>query len=348
MRASLAWLATTLFIAMLLGAPALHAQTAGQEEQEVSPLTWSLSFDVDEDRISWVNAAANELQREQVEGTFLPDQARLRYQYEREALGPVTEDQDEPRHQFANVTLELSAVYEFQDTNGNQAFDLGDRIVDYHALTNLDRAAFRPAELPGPAEGIVVTYPLEDGGTLEVQIYLSEEPTWVGTRLVYPTDTELNVTIRDRPLVGENTSLALQARAWGDGEIERETRGMQIVGEDQTAYMRWFRYSRVNDTLEEPWLSVLEQKRARGEQVAPGEGILILSTPGEPTVEHGLTVGRFDTRESRVAAVVEQVIKGDSGLYLLGFLGSAVAVGASVAIKLRDQRRTGDGQAGST
>ncbi len=297
---------------------------------------WSLDLETRRAEVLWTMHRADDTTREWVNGSFNGLDDQLTYRYTRII------DDEAPTVHTINLTVALAAVYEFRDTNNNSRFELSDEILDYDPIAGEDVPLIHELSYPRSIQGARAVYPLEDGGELHLEMFMSPKVDWKESRLVFPGDAELNLTVRNRPAHAPDTDLAVQLRAWGGERFQRTGDELELQTGKTVGYVRWMDQSFVDGTRTPVGITTLEEKRANGNGDVLNEGLIIMSTPNAREITHRISVGTY-VEAGPVESILATV--GDWSIYTLGLIGAGVLVAITAVSKIRESqdRRGGDG-----
>lgn len=334
-------LASVLAIAPWIGTVA--AQTSAQDAEVAqrpgdARSDWTLDLETRRAEVLWTMHRADETTREWINGSFNGLDDELSYRYTQIVDDP---DGDADEVHRINLTLAIAAVYEYRDINNNSRFELSDEIIAYEPVADGGIPLIHALDYPRQIEGARAVYPLEGGGELHLEMFMSPKVDWKESRLVFPGDTELNLTVRNRPASAPGTDLAVQLRAWGGERFERTGDELTLKTGKAVGYVRWMDQSFVDGVRKPVGITTLEEKRADGSGER-NEGLIIMSTDNGREITHRISVGTY-VEEGPVDTILATV--GDWSIYTLGLIGAGALVAIAAVNKIRERqgRQGGDG-----
>lgn len=293
---------------------------------------WTLDLETLRAEVRWTMHRSDDTIQEWVNGSFNGLDDQLTYRYTQ--LVQEGEDEEPTVHQI-NMTLGLAAVYEYRDTNNDGRFELSDEIVDYQAIETEGVPLIHERDHPRQIEGARVVYPLEGGGELHLEIYMSPTVDWKDTRLIFPGDAELDLTIRNRPASAAGTDMAVQLRAWGGESFQRTGNELTLKDDRAVGYVRWMDQSFVDGNRTPVGITTLEEKRPAGPEGGGNQGMIIMSTPSAKEITHRISLGTY-VEEGPVETILATV--GSWSIYTLGLIGAGILVGITAISKIKESR----------
>lgn len=336
-------------LAVLLAIAPWIATVAAQEDPDAelaerpgdAKSDWTLDLETLRAEVRWTMHRADDTTQEWVNGSFNGLDDRLTYRYTQ----ILQEGEEDPTVHRINLTLGLAAVYEYRDTNNNSRFELSDEIVDYQAIGTDGVPLIHERDHPRQIEGARVVYPLEGGGELHLELFMSPTVDWEDTRVIFPGDAELNLTVRNRPASASGTDLAVQLRAWGGDSFQRTGDELTVKDGRAVGYLRWMDQSFVDGNRTPVGVTTLEEKRPGGADGPRNEGLIIMSTPSAKEVTHRISLGTY-VEEGPVETILATV--GSWSIYTLGLIGAGILVGITAISKIKESsdRRGGGGSVG--
>lgn len=345
-RAGIIVLALVLILAPWIGTVAAQGDEEAAEPGQPSEQPqgdWTLELETRRAEVLWTMHRSDETTREWINGSFdgLADQ--LVYRYTKIIQDPEDLEAEPTVHKI-DLTVALTAVYEYRDTNNNSRFELSDEIVAYQSIHDSGVPLVHQRDHPRQIQGARVVYPLEGGGELHLELFMSPTTDKQETRLVFPGDAELNLTVRNRPATEPGTRVGVQLRAWGGETFERAEDELTVKHGKAVGYVRWLDHSLVDDVRIPVGITTLEEIRSPDNTEARNEGLIIMSTPAGQEITHRISIGTY-VEESRVEKILATV--GDWSIYTVGLLGALIFVGVTVVSKLKGRGQAGGRGGGS-
>lgn len=295
--------------------------------------TGSLAADVDRNEgYTFELRPATDTDRS-LRGSFDLDRTTLSLDYH----VPANDSQDA---RSVNATMALSGLYEYRDLNKNERFDLGDEVVSFDTI---ERGRFGHVEqlaTTDPVEGFQATYNLENGGSIEYNIYVTPETTSLDSgRNLDPMQVAATVTLEDVETQAEGTQLALATRVTSDTVEHPGPETVQVRGDGADLLYAWNDFATIDDLRTPTQSTVIEQHLGEGED-ARTEAIVVKSLqPGDQiTYDESFTVEHTQSPASAVLST----IPGDPWLFALGLLAALVVVGGNAWAKLRHGESEGN------
>lgn len=318
---------TLLAAASLLMVPALAgsavAQPTASAQSDDEP--GSIDFEVDDDGFNYVVRPGG-ARGQVVNGSFDLDSARLNVSYN------SSDDPDAARS--VSGSFVLSGVYEFRDVNGNNRFDLGDEVVDFHPVKKDRSAGVEEIETDGPVRAARATYPLDGGGEMQFTTHVSPQLAFLEDgRPVQPTDTELNVTLEGVDTVADDSELGVAMRLESEEIDQTGAREIRVGGDRADAVYSWPATATVDGETAHVRSSVLEQRVERDGKLVSQAIVIQAVDPGERI--HTLSTIDIDHTEPPATQQVFTRIVGDPLLFAGGLIAALLVVGGNAWAKLR-------------
>lgn len=329
---------STILLAILVAMPTLAVPVASQASDpgEVPPGSpqWSVSKDVNPDTgFAYTATRTQGDTPARMTGIFNLEDTKLELRYR--APPPDQADPDETIRSV-NLTLRLSAVYEFRDVNGNDRFDLGDEVVRADPISPSQRARVEPIDGPGLIEGARAIYPLENIGRLVFETRTSPRPEPLGDRNVYAPGPALNITLEESQPIEDDTHLAVLVRLGDTGLEHVAQHTIHAEGNGARALFEWTGNATSDDRVVPVSETVLEQ-RVRSQTDGQEEILVAWSTATDGTIQHPVDV-RIEHTESTVDRALA-IVKGDPLLFTIGLILTVGLIGASAWAKLQQSSR---------
>lgn len=190
---------------------------------------------------------------------------------------------------LVEVQGRFEKIREFEDRDGNGAYDLGDRVIREYLIEDLPILNLRQERLETDADGWMgrIDYQLPQGGVFSL-IFTTKDGS--------PDDTKIDVEFRDFPYATARSQLALQIRLaaatdWVIEEGDTEDRLVFAGAGGVNGYFSWVRHAEA-DGRESPVVArVLEEhKTAAGER----DVVLYLGYERADHIFHDPSLGIFD------------------------------------------------------
>lgn len=324
-----------VLITLAIAVPTMAAAVAGQSSNETSspvaggPLPWTLEMSVEEDEgFAYTNARIDADVPARMTGIFDLQTAELTLRYRSPPPGIATED----RQRRANLTLDLSTVYEYRDTNGNQRFDLGDQVIQAHGIEGGPGASVERLDPSGLIQGARAEYPIDDLGRLALEVRPAARPEPFGGTVVEPTAPLVNVSLDQATPSADDARIAVMLRVGTHGLEQTGPHQVAATGEGARALFEWAPNATVDGRPVPVNQTVLKQHLDEDPQ-AEQEMLVLLATPQGEATEHAAQVRIEHTRNAVETAL--GVVKGDELLFSLGLVASVTIFGGSAWAKLR-------------
>ena len=232
-----------------------------------------------------------------------------------------------------NVAFE--GLIEFQDLDGDDAYSLGDRIVQRQRLVDLAAPAQKVEHLASGGERATYEYSLSDldpgspDATLSIAFTLFPRPQAIGEQTVPPTRAHTQLSVTNFPFQNETSRLALESRVFGSGPLEEAPNAFYVSGSDRRLIYEWPGQSTVDGDSRPVHVTLLGTS---GQNTNPSmtPAVVLHSYERGETLTYQPVIGPERENPEQQNAIVEFFAHGDWRLYGLGVLAAFALVGVGM------------------
>ncbi|HEX9816181.1 MAG TPA: hypothetical protein VGB18_04310 [Candidatus Thermoplasmatota archaeon] len=233
------------------------------------------------------------------------------------------------------LIVAFEGLLEYQDVDGDNAYSLGDRIIQRQRLVDLPAPAQRIDPLLNGGQRATYTYSLADldpeskDATLEVIFSMFPRAQMIGGQLVPPTRPHTEVTVDHFPFQNESSRLALETRVYANGPLEETPNAFYVSAEERRLVYEWPGQSTVDGDVRPVHVTLLG---TGGQSTNPAAtpAVVLLSYERGDALSYQPVIGPEREEPKEQNAIVEFFTHGDWRLYGIGVVAAFALIGATM------------------
>lgn len=334
-------LGATLFMTIVMGAPAAIAESHADAEQEED---WAsqertLVFDSDHRRgFVFESTRDTEITHDVIQGSFDLDTVTYRVEYIHDPQPGAEGIVPDSNQTWSTMTVQFIQIIEFHDVTGDGTFSpLTDEVVRKIPLEGYrtPQMTFTTADAAKQTRVATAQFPFSSGGSFELEFHVSPTPYQVGEKTHAPTVTSFDVRLTDYPYQQDDTRVALHTQMSVADSIDYdETSSMiNVQNRDPSEFDFEGRYAwdtalaggtdTVNTTVIE-----LPTGGSSGEA---SKANVLFAYPQSDTIEQSGHIGFYESPglADRVLGMV-----GNWYLFIIGLLVAVVVLGGTMYLQV--------------
>ncbi len=285
-----------------------------------------LSFQQTPDGFRYESTRDTDLGNDVVEGSF----STLNRRYSMSYLDRLSANMTPLR-----LDVAFEGLLEYQDIDGDDAYSLGDRIIQRQRLVDLPAPTQKVDPLLNGGQRATYTYalsvldPESQDATLQVAFSIFPRAETIGDQLVPPTRAHTDVNVEYFPFQNETSRLALETRVFANGALEEAPNAFYVSGSQRRLVYEWPGQSTVDGDAKPVHVTLLGTGGQRTNPAATPTVVLHSYERGDQ-LSYQPVIGPEREEPEQQNVIAEFFARGDWRLYGIGIVAAFALIGATM------------------